>query len=117
MRNAILCVLVVILCAGSATAQSIESSNEARRSSGTTKLWFGVGALALGTLVAAKASDTSSATSSLSTSQLWTGIAIAGTGGFLIWKGLEERTPARPRTTVGVSASRDSRGVFVHRNW
>jgi len=53
----------------------------------------------------------------LSTSQLWTGIAIAGTGGFLIWKGLEERTPARPRTTVGVSASRDSRGVFVRRNW
>ena len=117
MRKAIVFVLAVILFASPVMAQTAVQSNESKRSAGTMKLWMGIGALALGTLVVAKSSDTSTATSSLSTSQMATGLVIAGAGGFLIWKGLKERKAASPSTTFGISAGRQSGGVFVRRSW
>ena len=117
MRKAIVFILAVILLASPAMAQTGAQSNESKRSTGTMKVWIGIGVLALGTIVTAKASDTSSATSSLSQSQLWTGIAIAGAGGFLIWNGLQERKAASPSTTFGLSAGKQSNGVFVRRSW
>lgn len=117
MRETIALILAVILLASPVMAQTGEQSNESKRSAGLKKVWIGVGALALGTVLAAKASDTSSATSSLSTSQLATGLVIAGAGGFLVWKGLRERKAARYSTTFGFSASTQSSGVFVRRSW
>lgn len=117
MRKVIVFVLAVILFASPAMAQTVPQSNESKRSAGLTKVWIGIGALALGTFVAAKASDTSTATSSLSTSQLATGLVIAGAGGFLIWKGLKERKAAGPSMALGFSAGKQSGGVFVRRSW
>lgn len=117
MRKAIVCVLAVILFASPAMAQTGVQSNESKQSSGLKKVWIGIGAVALGTVLAAKASDTSSATSSLSTSQLATGLVIAGVGGFLIWKGLKERKAASASTTFGISAGTQSSAVFVRRSW
>jgi hypothetical protein len=117
MRKAVVFLLAVILFASPAMAQTVAQSNESKRSAGTMKVWIGIGALALGTLVTAKSSDTSTATSSLSTSQLATGLVIAGAGGFLIWKGVQERNAASPSTTFGISAGKQSRGVFVRQSW
>jgi hypothetical protein len=110
MRKSIVWVLAVVLCASPAMAQSSEST-------GTKKLWLGIGALALGAVVTAKASDTSSATSSLSQSQLWTGLAIVGVGGFLVWNGLQDRQSSSPSTTFGISAGKQAGGLFVQRRW
>jgi hypothetical protein len=117
MRKAIAFVLLVILFTSPAMAQTVTQSDESKRSAGTLKVWIGIGALALGTVVAAKSSDTSTATSTLSTSQLVTGLVIAGAGGFLIWKGLQERKAASPSTAFGISAGKQSSGVFVRRSW
>ena len=117
MRKVIMVVLAVILVASPVMAQTVAQSNESKRSAGTMKVWIGIGALALGTLVVAKSSDTSTATSSLSTSQLVTGLVIAGAGGFLIWNGLQERKAASASTTFGISAGKQSGGVFLRRSW
>ena len=117
MRKAIVFVLAVILLASPVMAQTVAQSNESKRSAGLTKVWIGIGALALGTLVAAKASDTSTATSTLSTSQLATGLVIAGAGGFLVWRGLKDRKAASPSTMFGIFTGKQSSGVFVRRSW
>ena len=117
MRKAVGFVLAAILFASPVMAQTSVQSHESRRSAGMTKLWIGIGALALGTFVAAKASDTSTATSSLSKSQLATGLVIAGAGGFLIWDGMRERREASASTTFGISAGKQSGGMFIRRAW
>lgn len=117
MRKVIVFILAVILLSSPVMAQGDARSSESKRSSGMKKIFIGVGALALGTLLVAKSSDTSSGRSVLSTSQLATGLVIGGVGGFLLWNGLDQRRDASASTLVGISASKQSRAVFVRKRW
>jgi threonine dehydratase len=88
------------------------------------KVLVGGGAVAVGVAVAAKSSQTTTTTSVIGTSesstfsksQLITGLAVAGTGGIILWDGLRSHSPG-PSTQIGVSAGRQSRGMFIRRVW
>jgi hypothetical protein len=89
------------------------------------KVLIGGGAVAVGAAVAAKSSETTTTTSAVvgtsesstfSKSQLITGLAVAGTGGIILWDGLRSHSP-RPSTQIGVSAGKQSRGLFIRRVW
>jgi hypothetical protein len=88
------------------------------------KVLVGGGAVAVGAAVAAKSSETTTTSSVIGTSenstfsksQLITGLAVAGTGGIILWDGLRSHSTS-PSTQIGVSTSRQVRGLFIRRVW
>jgi len=122
MRTWTAVVVALLLGAVPALAQNNREPDDSHKA---LKIVVGASALAIGAVVAAKSSQTTtvtnafgrSETSTFSTSQLVTGLAIAGTGGFLLWDGMRDHHPRSPSTTFGVGLGKQSRQVFVRREW
>jgi zinc transporter ZupT len=124
MRTPVVLVLVTLLGARPALAQSSQGSDSSHK---VVKIIVGAGMLAVGTAVAAKSSKTTTfsqaglppqETSEFSKSQLVTGLVIIGVGGIVLWDGLRDHGRNSPSTVVGVALSkRNGSGVFVRRSW
>jgi len=120
MRIVAMLIVALFVAASTASAQQREESKSRR----ALKVIVGAGALVAGTAVAATSSKTTKVssgvgtaeTSEFSSSQLITGLVVAGTGGYLLWDGLHDRTPDRPSTTVAVGVGKRT-GLFVRRSW
>jgi hypothetical protein len=110
VRKILTVVLVLLFCAGTASAQD--------NSKKLIKISVGIGAIVIGTAIAAKSSETVTTsgvtTSTSSTSQLVTGLVIAGAGGIVLWSGLHEHR-ASPTLTVGISPQ--GHAMFIRRSW
>jgi hypothetical protein len=124
MRTAVVLIIVTLLAATPALAQTTQDQP---RSHKAIKIMVGVGALAIGAWVAAKSSETTTGTSAIgipfetstfSKSQLITGLVIAGAGGIVLWDGLRDHGPSSPNTVLGVAISKNAGSrVFVRRSW
>ena len=118
MRKVLAGLLVALLLAPAAAQAEDWSTGR------LVKVLVGGGAIAVGAAVAAKSSESTttstvvgtSESSTFSKSQLITGLAVAGTGGIILWDGLRTRSTS-PSTQIGVTAGRQSRGLFIRRVW
>jgi hypothetical protein len=126
MRQTIVLMLALVLCATSAMAQPSQDNPRSSDSHKGVKMIIGIGALAVGTAVAAKSSQTTTVssamgtaeTSSFSSSQLIAGLAIAGAGGILLWDALRGHEPPRPSAVWAVGVSKGHGGqIFWRRMW